>query len=131
MSDGVSAYLAHGADIVVAVGGGSPLDVGKLVALKVTHDRPLADYDDAAGGDKRIGPNVPPIITVPTTAGTGTEVTRNAVLGSHEHRVKVSMRSPFMLPRVAIVDPELTLGLPMNVTAFTGSGRNRNTRHDG
>ena len=65
--DMVEAFRAHQADIIVSVGGGSPLDTGKLIALKATHERPLVDYDDATGGDAFIGPNVPPIITVPTT----------------------------------------------------------------
>lgn len=118
--DGVSAYLSHGADIVVAVGGGSPLDVGKLVALKVTHDRPLVDYDDAAGGDKRIGPNVPPIITVPTTAGTGSEVGRSGVVTLKATGRKTVIFSPYLLAKVAILDPELTVTMPASITAATG-----------
>src|SRR4051812_26198433 len=78
--DGVAAYKSLGADIVVSVGGGSPLDAGKLIALATTHTRPLAEYDDAIGGDAHIGANVPPIITVPTTAGTGSEVGRSGVV---------------------------------------------------
>src|SRR5579864_5163224 len=77
--DGVAAYRAHGADCVVCVGGGSPLDAGKLIALKVTHDRPLVDYDDAVDGGQLVGPNVPPILPIPTTAGTGSEVGRSGV----------------------------------------------------
>src|SRR5271157_1769831 len=72
--DGVVAYRAHGAGCIVSVGGGSPLDAAKLVALKVTHERPLVDYDDATGGDRFIGANVPPLVAIPTTAGTGSEV---------------------------------------------------------
>jgi alcohol dehydrogenase class IV len=70
VTDGLAAYRAHGADVVVSVGGGSPLDVGKLIALGTSHDRPLEEYDDAIGGDAHITSNVPPILTVPTTAGT-------------------------------------------------------------
>src|SRR6185437_651674 len=78
------------------------------------------DYLEVIGAGKAI-PNAPfPMIAVPTTAGTGSEVTRNAVLASPEHRVKVSLRSPLMLPRVAIVDPQLTMGLPPAITASTG-----------
>jgi len=71
VSDGVEAFKAFRADVVVSVGGGSPLDAGKLIALKTTHARPLADYDDAVDGGRFIGPDVPPILTIPTTAGTG------------------------------------------------------------
>ncbi|HVJ88233.1 MAG TPA: iron-containing alcohol dehydrogenase, partial [Labilithrix sp.] len=82
VTDGVAAYRSHGADIVVSVGGGSPLDVGKLIALKTTHERPLEEYDDAIGGDAHITSNIPPIINVPTTAGTGSEVGRSGVVGT-------------------------------------------------
>lgn len=69
--DGVAAYKAAGANVIVSVGGGSPLDTGKLIALKATHERPLVDYDDATGGDQFITACVPPIVTIPTTAGLG------------------------------------------------------------
>src|SRR5262245_2375438 len=69
--DGLTAYRGAGADVIVAVGGGSPLDVGKLIRLKVHHDRPLVDYDDATGGDRYITGEMPPMLAIPTTAGTG------------------------------------------------------------
>jgi len=78
--DGVAAYKQSGADFIVAVGGGSPLDTAKLIALKTTHERPLVDYDDATGGDAFITSNVPSLITIPTTAGTGSEVGRSGVV---------------------------------------------------
>ena len=80
VTDGVAAFREHQADIIVSVGGGSPLDAGKLIALATTHHRPLQEYDDAIGGDAHIGPDVPPIITIPTTAGTGSEVGRSGVV---------------------------------------------------
>jgi len=120
VTDGVAAYRSHRADIIVSVGGGSPLDVGKLVALKVTHDRPLADYDDATGGDKFIGPNIPPIINVPTTAGTGSEVGRSGVVTLKATGRKTVIFSPHLLAKAAILDPELTVSMPPRVTAATG-----------
>lgn len=118
--DGVLAYRAHGAGCIVAVGGGSPLDVGKLIALKVTHDRPLADYDDAADGGNLIGPNIPPIVTIPTTAGTGSEVGRSGVVTLAATGRKTVIFSPYLLAKVALLDPELTRSMPQRVTAATG-----------
>jgi alcohol dehydrogenase class IV len=118
--DGVSAYRAHKADIVVAVGGGSPLDTGKLIALKTTHERPLHEYDDAIGGDQYITSNVPPILTVPTTAGTGSEVGRSGVVTLEATRRKTVIFSPYLLAKAAILDPELTVSMPPRVTAATG-----------
>jgi 4-hydroxybutyrate dehydrogenase len=118
--DGAAAYHAHRAEAVVAVGGGSPLDTGKLIALKVTHERPLVDYDDATGGDRFIGPNVPPIVTVPTTAGTGSEVGRSGVVTLAATGRKTVIFSPHLLARAALLDPELTRSMPARVTAATG-----------
>jgi alcohol dehydrogenase class IV len=118
--DGVAAYKAHGAGAVVAVGGGSPLDAGKLIALKVTHERPLVDYDDATGGDRFIGPDVPPIVTIPTTAGTGSEVGRSGVVTLAATGRKTVIFSPHLLAKVALLDPELTRSMPPRVTAATG-----------
>ncbi|MDB5220053.1 MAG: alcohol dehydrogenase [Myxococcaceae bacterium] len=118
--DGVAAYRAHNADVIVSVGGGSPLDVGKLVALKITHDRPLADYDDATGGDRFITSNIPPIINVPTTAGTGSEVGRSGVVTLKATGRKTVIFSPYLMAKAAILDPELTVSMPPRVTAATG-----------
>lgn len=118
--DGVEAFRATGADVIVALGGGAPLDVGKLVALKTTHERPLVDYDDATGGDQYITSNVPPIITVPTTAGTGSEVGRSGVVTLAATGRKTVIFSPYLLARTAILDPELTVSMPRRVTAATG-----------
>ncbi len=120
VSDGVAAYRAHSAEGIVAVGGGSPLDVGKLIALKVTHDRPLADYDDAVDGGRFILANVPPIVTIPTTAGTGSEVGRSGVVTLASTGRKTVIFSPHLLAKVALLDPELTRSMPARVTAATG-----------
>ncbi len=117
---GVAAYRAHGAECIVAVGGGSPLDTGKLIALKVTHDRPLVDYDDAVDGGQFIGANVPPIVTIPTTAGTGSEVGRSGVVTLAATGRKTVIFSPHLLAKAALLDPELTRSMPARVTAATG-----------
>jgi alcohol dehydrogenase class IV len=118
--DGVEAFKAHKTDVIVSVGGGSPLDVGKLIALKVHHERPLAEYDDAIGGDAHITPNVPPILTVPTTAGTGSEVGRSGVVTLEATGRKTVIFSPYFMAKAAILDPELTVSMPPKVTAATG-----------
>lgn len=118
--DGVAAFKAHEADLVVSVGGGSPLDAGKLIALKTTHDRPLHEYDDAIGGDAHISSNVPPILNVPTTAGTGSEVGRSGVVTLAATGRKTVIFSPYLMAKAAILDPELTVSMPPRVTAATG-----------
>jgi alcohol dehydrogenase class IV len=106
--------------VVIAIGGGSALDAGKAIAAMLANPGELLDYLEVIGrGQALTRPSVP-FIAIPTTAGTGSEVTRNAVLASPEHHVKVSLRSPLVLPRVAVVDPELTYGLPPASTASTG-----------
>jgi alcohol dehydrogenase class IV len=107
-------------DFVIGVGGGSVLDTGKAIAALMTNRGDLLDYLEVIGRGKPLTYAPAPYIAVPTTAGTGSEVTRNAVLASPEHRVKVSLRSPSMLPRLAVVDPELTYSMPPAVTASTG-----------
>jgi alcohol dehydrogenase class IV len=107
-------------DLVIAFGGGSAIDAAKAIAALLTNPGELMDYLEVVGGGKPLENPAAPLLTVPTTAGTGSEVTRNAVLGVPERRVKVSLRSPLMLPRLAVVDPELTLGLPPAITARTG-----------
>ena len=107
-------------DLVIGFGGGSAIDTGKAVAALLTNGGDLLDYLEVIGKGKPLAKPSAPYVAIPTTAGTGSEVTRNAVLGSPDHRVKVSLRSPLMLPRVALVDPELTYDLPCEVTASTG-----------
>jgi 4-hydroxybutyrate dehydrogenase len=118
--DGVAVYRAHDAACIVAVGGGSPLDAGKLIALKVTHALALVEYDDAVDGGQFIGPSVPPIVTIPTTAGTGSEVGRSGVVTLAETGRKTVIFSPHLLAKVALLDPELTRSMPPRVTAATG-----------
>ena len=107
-------------DLVIAFGGGSAMDTGKAVAALTTNPGDPLDYLEVIGKGQPLTINPLPLIAIPTTAGTGAEVTRNAVLASPEHHVKVSLRHPLMLPRVALVDPELTYDLPPAVTAYTG-----------
>lgn len=117
---GVALAKSAGCNFVIALGGGSVIDAGKAIAAMLTNDGELMDYLEVIGRGKTISKPPAPFIAVPTTAGTGAEVTRNAVLTSLEHKVKVSLRSPLMLPRVAIVDPALTFDLPPALTATTG-----------
>ena len=107
-------------DWVIGIGGGSVIDTGKVIAALLTNKGKLLDYLEVIGKGKPIEKMPAPYVAVPTTAGTGAEVTRNSVLESPEHRVKVSMRSPLMLPRWAVVDPELTYTMPPPITASTG-----------
>jgi alcohol dehydrogenase class IV len=107
-------------DLVIAVGGGSALDTGKAIAAMLTNSGELEDYLEVVGRGKPLSRDPVPNIAIPTTAGTGAEVTSNAVLGLPESGVKVSMRSPLMLPRLALVDPLLTHSMPPSVTASTG-----------
>jgi alcohol dehydrogenase class IV len=107
-------------NVVVGFGGGSAIDTAKAIAALLANGGDPLDYVEVVGKGNSLTKPSAPFIAVPTTAGTGAEVTRNAVLFSPEHKVKVSMRSPHMLARVALVDPLLTLGLPAAVTASTG-----------
>jgi alcohol dehydrogenase class IV len=107
-------------DLVIGLGGGSVIDTGKAIAALLTNPGEPLDYLEVIGRGQPLRRRAAPFIAIPTTAGTGSEVTRNAVLGSLEQRVKVSMRSPLMLPLLAVVDPELSLGSPPEVTASTG-----------
>jgi alcohol dehydrogenase class IV len=109
-----------GCDVVLGLGGGSVLDAAKAIAALATQPGDVLDYLEVIGRGLPLATSPLPCVAVPTTAGTGSEATKNAVLASPEHRVKVSLRSPDMLPRAAVVDPELTLSLPRNVTAATG-----------
>jgi len=117
---GVAAAREHGADVVVAIGGGSVIDTGKAVAALLGNGGDPLDYLEVIGSGRPITRAAAPCVAVPTTAGTGAEVTANAVLASPAHRVKASLRSPLMIPRVALVDPELTVSCPPAVTAASG-----------
>jgi alcohol dehydrogenase class IV len=120
VSEGVQRAREANCDVVIGFGGGSVVDTGKAIAALLTNGGEPLDYLEVIGRGKPITKRAAPYIAVPTTAGTGAEVTRNAVLASPEHRVKVSLRSPLMLPQVAIVDPEVTTSMPPKITASTG-----------
>ncbi len=118
--EGVDFAKKNGCDFVIAFGGGSVLDSGKAVSAMLTNPGNLLDYLEVVGKNQPLQHRAAPMIAIPTTAGTGTEVTRNAVLAVTEKRVKVSLRSAFILPAVAIIDPELTCSMPPAVTASSG-----------
>jgi alcohol dehydrogenase class IV len=115
-----AAARAAGCDCVIGFGGGSVIDAAKAIAAMLTTDGDLFDYLEVVGRAQPLTHPAAPSIAIPTTAGTGAEVTRNAVLSSPAHHVKVSLRSPHMLPRVAVIDPALTYDLPPALTASTG-----------
>jgi alcohol dehydrogenase class IV len=115
-----AAAREHGADVVAAIGGGSVIDLGKAVAMLLGNGGDPLDYLEVVGAGRAITEPAVPCVAVPTTAGTGAEVTANAVLASPAHGLKASLRSPLMLPRVALVDPELTVTCPPPVTAASG-----------
>lgn len=120
VATGVTTARADGCDLVVALGGGAALDAAKAIAALAANPGELLDYLEVVGrGQPLTRPSIP-WLAIPTTAGTGAEVTRNAVLASPQHQVKASLRSRFLLPKVAVVDPELTLSLSPEVTARTG-----------
>mgnify|MGYP002881648307 FL=1 len=111
---------AAGREVVVAIGGGSAIDAGKAIAALVTNPGEPLNYLEVIGRGQPLTETPLPFIAIPTTAGTGAEVTRNAVITCRDRRVKVSLRHPRMLPAVAIVDPALTHDLPPAITAATG-----------
>ena len=119
--DGVAAYKAGGHDGVIAFGGGSALDAGKAIALMVGQDRPLWDFEDIGDNCNRVNvAGMAPVVAVPTTAGTGSEVGRASVITDDEAHIKRIIFHARMLPAVVILDPELCLGLPPKITAATG-----------
>ncbi len=117
---GVALAKTENCRFVIGIGGGSVMDAAKAIAAMLTNEGELLDYLEIIGRGRVLAKRGAPFIAIPTTAGTGSEVTRNAVLSSPEHKLKVSLRSPLMLARVAIVDPELTCDLPPALTASTG-----------
>jgi alcohol dehydrogenase class IV len=120
IAKGVEHARADRCDVVIAFGGGSAIDSAKAIAALCTNPGDIFDYLEVIGKGQPLKNAPLPVIAIPTTAGTGAEVTRNAVLCSPEHKMKVSLRSPLMLPKAAIVDPELTYHLPPALTASTG-----------
>ncbi|TAK97197.1 MAG: iron-containing alcohol dehydrogenase [Verrucomicrobia bacterium] len=120
VEQGTKLAQAEQCDVIIGIGGGSVLDAAKAIAAMLTNDGELLDYLEIIGRGQALQKPSAPFIAIPTTAGTGSEVTRNAVLASPEHKVKASLRSPLMLPKRALVDPELTHDLPPALTASTG-----------
>ena len=120
IEDGVKLAQQHGADVVVAIGGGSVVDAGKAIAAMSTQPAGLMRYIEVIGEGRPLESAPLPYIAVPTTAGTGAEATRNADIASTEHRVKASLRHVSMLPRIALIDPELAVDVPPHVTAASG-----------
>ena len=116
----VAAAREHGADVIAAIGGGSVIDTGKAVAMLLGNGGDPLDYLEVVGSGRAITRPAVPCVAVPTTAGTGAEVTANAVLAVPSHQVKASLRSPLLIPRVALVDPLLTVSCPPPVTAASG-----------
>jgi alcohol dehydrogenase class IV len=110
----------HNADVIAAIGGGSVIDTAKAVAILLGNGGDPLDYLEVIGAGRPITQPAVPCVAVPTTAGTGAEVTANAVLAAPEHRIKASLRSPLLIPRVALVDPQLTVSCPAPVTAASG-----------
>jgi alcohol dehydrogenase class IV len=117
---GIAAAREHGADVIAAIGGGSVIDLGKAVAMLLANGGDPLDYLEVVGSGQKITRPAAPCVAVPTTAGTGSEVTANAVLAVPEHQLKASLRSPLMIPRVALVDPRLTASCPPPITAASG-----------
>ncbi len=125
IQQGLALAREQDCDLVIGLGGGSAIDTGKAIAILLTNPGDLYDYLEVIGRGQAIRFPSVPFIAIPTTAGTGAEVTSNAVISaelpdSPGQKIKVSLRSPLMLPRLAVVDPELTLNLPPDVTASTG-----------
>jgi alcohol dehydrogenase class IV len=120
ITEGINLARENQCDLVIGFGGGSAIDTGKAIAALITNPGEIYDYLEVIGCGKAISNPPVPMIAVPTTAGTGSEVTRNAVISALEFRVKVSLRSRLLLPKLALVDPELTHGLPAEITASTG-----------
>jgi 4-hydroxybutyrate dehydrogenase len=115
----VELYTAHNCDGIIALGGGSPMDLAKSAAILATHGGTLRDYVMIYGGGPKITAKIAPVIAIPTTSGTGSEVGRGAVMSFRDGR-KLTVISPLMIPRRAVCDPDLTLGLPPGLTAATG-----------
>jgi len=117
---GTAAYQENKCDSIIAIGGGSPIDAAKAIRIMAVHPKPIAQYDDAKGGDQKITQPMPSLYAVPTTAGTGSEVGRSAVIILKDTGKKTIFFHPDLIPDIAILEPELTAGLPKHITAATG-----------
>jgi alcohol dehydrogenase class IV len=117
---GLEAYRKGGCDALIALGGGSPMDTAKVIRFMATHPGPLAQYDDAKGGDKLITGALPPLYAIPTTSGTGSEVGRSGVIILRATGKKTIFFNPRLMPDIAVLEPSLTAGLPPHITAATG-----------
>ncbi|HIA11169.1 MAG TPA: iron-containing alcohol dehydrogenase [Flavobacteriales bacterium] len=117
---GVERYEAASCDSIIGIGGGAGMDVARAIALGINNKRDLFDYDDLIGGDKYVTEPIPHFITIPTTAGTGSEVGRSAIISEDETKKKRILFHPTLLAKMVYADPELTFGLPANITAATG-----------
>jgi len=117
---GGDVYNASSRDCIIGIGGGVAMDVARAIALRINHSRDLFDYDDLLGGDQYVTEEVPHFITVPTTAGTGSEVGRSAIISEDETKRKRILFSPKLLAKIVFADPLLTMDLPPFVTAATG-----------
>ena len=120
VTTGVEMYKSGGFDGIIALGGGSAMDVAKTIRFMAVHEPPLAQYDDALGGDAKIVNPMPPLFAIPTTAGTGSEVGRSSVITLKETGRKTIFFHPGLMPDIAVLDPKLTVGLPPHITAATG-----------
>ncbi len=118
--EGTKIYKDNACEFVVALGGGSPIDVGKTIKVTAVHDEPLEKLDDTKGGDQYIVNEMPPFYAIPTTAGTGSEVGRSSVITVKSTNKKTIIFAPQMMPDIAVLDPEITLSLPKKLTAATG-----------
>jgi 4-hydroxybutyrate dehydrogenase len=116
---GVKSYRESGCDSIIALGG-SPMDVAKVVKIMVAHPPPLEQYDDSLGGDRLITEPMPPLYAIPTTAGTGSEVGRSGVIIMKNTGRKTIFFHPHLMPDIAVLEPEMTVSLPPNITAATG-----------
>lgn len=117
---GVAFYEKHRCAGIIALGGGSPMDVAKVIKIALKHPAPLKQYDDALGGDKLIVNSMPPLYAIPTTAGTGSEVGRCGVIIMRQSQRKTIFFAPTLMPDIAVLDPTLSVGLPPHITAATG-----------
>lgn len=117
---GADAYDAGGCDCIIGIGGGAAIDVARAILLRINHREDLFKYDDLIGGDVYVTNDVPHFITIPTTAGTGSEVGRSAIIADDETHQKKILFSPKLLAKIVFADPELTMALPAFITAATG-----------